>query len=157
MNRNSREHHASSQNSALRLSDIAPAVIQSEIRAMSVECDRVGGINLAQGICDTELPLPVANGAIDAIHAGHNIYTRLDGIATLRQSIAEKLQQYNGITADPDTQILVTNGATGALYASCFALLNPRRSDRLRALLRLSRQHADFPPHPARNRPTHTA
>ncbi len=87
--------------SALRLSDIAPAVIQSEIRAMSVECDRVGGINLAQGICDTELPLPVANGAIDAIHAGHNIYTRLDGIATLRHSISEKLQQYNGITADP--------------------------------------------------------
>jgi aminotransferase len=111
--------------SALRLSDIAPAVIQSEIRAMSVECDRVGGINLAQGICDTELPLPVANGAIDAIHAGHNIYTRLDGIATLRQSISEKLQQYNGITADPDTQVLVTNGATGALYASLLALLNP--------------------------------
>ena len=111
--------------SALRLSDIAPAVIQSEIRAMSVECDRVGGINLAQGICDTELPLPVANGAIDAIHAGHNIYTRLDGIATLRQSISEKLQQYNGISADPDTQVLVTNGATGALYASLLALLNP--------------------------------
>src|SRR5580704_16335888 len=112
--------------SALRLSDIAPTIIQSEIRAMSVECDRVGGINLAQGICDTELPLPVANGAIAAIHAGHNIYTRLDGIATLRQSIAEKLQQYNGITADPDTQILVTNGATGALYASLLALLNPQ-------------------------------
>jgi aminotransferase len=111
--------------SALRLSDIAPAVIQSEIRAMSVECDRVGGINLAQGICDTELPLPVANGAIAAIHAGHNIYTRLDGIATLRHSISEKLQQYNGITADPDTQVLVTNGATGALYASLLALLNP--------------------------------
>jgi aminotransferase len=111
--------------SALRLSDIAPTIIQSEIRAMSVECDRVGGINLAQGICDTELPLSVANGAIDAIHAGHNIYTRLDGIATLRQSIAEKLRQYNGITADPDTQVLVTNGATGALYASLLALLNP--------------------------------
>ena len=112
--------------SVLRLSDIAPAIIQSEIRAMSVECDRVGGINLAQGICDTELPLSVANGAIDAIHAGHNIYTRLDGIATLRHSISEKLQQYNGITADPDTQILVTNGATGALYASLLALLNPQ-------------------------------
>jgi len=111
--------------SALRLSDIAPTIIQSEIRAMSVECDRVGGINLAQGICDTELPLPVANGAIEAIHAGHNIYTRLDGIATLRYSISQKLQQYNGISADPDTQILVTNGATGALYASLLALLNP--------------------------------
>ena len=109
----------------LRLSDIAPTVIQSEIRAMSVECDRVGGINLAQGICDTELPGVVADGAIDAIRAGFNIYTRLDGIALLRRAIAAKLESYNGLTADPETQILVTNGATGALYASLLALLNP--------------------------------
>jgi len=109
----------------LRLSEIAPAIIQSEIRSMSVECDRVGGINMAQGICDTELPSPVADGAIDAIQTGHNIYTRLDGIATLRHAISAKLQQYNGISADPDTQVLVTNGATGALYAALLALLNP--------------------------------
>jgi aminotransferase len=109
----------------LRLSEIAPAIIQSEIRAMSVECDRVGGINMAQGICDTELPSPVADGAIDAIQEGHNTYTRLDGIATLRHAISAKLQQYNGITADPDTQVLVTNGATGALYTSLLALLDP--------------------------------
>ncbi len=48
----------------LRLSDISPLIIQSEIRSMSVECDRVGGINLAQGICDTELPQSVADQAI---------------------------------------------------------------------------------------------
>ena len=109
----------------LRLSDLAPTVIQSEIRAMSVACDRVGGINLAQGICDTELPDVVADGAIDAIRAGFNIYTRLDGIALLRHAIAAKLESYNGLTADPETQVLVTNGATGALYASLLALLNP--------------------------------
>lgn len=109
----------------LRLSDIAPTVIQSEIRAMSVECDRVGGLNLAQGICDTELPEVVAAGAIDAIRAGLNIYTRLDGIALLRHAIAAKLASHNGLVADPDSQILVTNGATGALYASLLALLNP--------------------------------
>jgi aminotransferase len=125
MNRNSGRTMPVLKTPTLRLSDIAPTIIQSEIRAMSVECDRVGGINLAQGICDTELPISVANGAIDAIHAGHNIYTRLDGIATLRHSISAKLQQYNGIAADPETQVLVTNGATGALYASLLALLNP--------------------------------
>jgi len=111
--------------SRLQLSEIAPAVIQSEIRAMSVLCDRVGGINLAQGICDTDLPGVVAEGAVEAIHAGFNIYTRLDGIAPLREAIAEKLQSYNGLTVDPSTQVLVTNGATGALYASLLALLNP--------------------------------
>ena len=108
----------------LHVSDIAPTVIQSEIRAMSVECDRVGGINLAQGICDTELPDVVADGAVEAIRAGLNIYTRLDGIALLRNAIAAKFKRYNGLVVDPETQILVTNGATGALYASLVALLN---------------------------------
>jgi aminotransferase len=111
--------------SRLQLSEIAPSVIQSEIRAMSVLCDNVGGINLAQGICDTDLPNPVAEGAIDAIHNGHNIYTRLDGIVPLREAIADKLQHYNGLTVNPATEVLVTSGATGALYASLLALLNP--------------------------------
>jgi aminotransferase len=111
--------------SSLRLSDIAPSVIQSEIRSMSVECDRVGGINLAQGICDTDLPGVVAEGAIEAIHAGFNIYTRLDGIAVLREAIAAKLRHYNHLTVDPASEVLVTSGATGALYAALLALLNP--------------------------------
>ncbi|SNS94157.1 aminotransferase [Granulicella rosea] len=109
----------------LRLSDIAPTVIQSEIRAMSVECDRVGGINLAQGICDTPLPPIVGKAATQAIQNGFNIYTRLDGFATLRQAVADKLQRWNHLTVDPETQILVTSGATGALYATALALLNP--------------------------------
>src|SRR6185437_10871837 len=109
----------------LRLSHISPLIIQSEIRSMSVECDRIGGINLAQGICDTDLPPSVAAQAIEAIRSGHNIYTRLDGIAALRTAIAAKLQRHNCITADPDSEILVTSGATGALYATCLALFNP--------------------------------
>ena len=40
----------------LHLSEIAPRIIQSEIRSMTVECDAVGGVNLAQGVCDTPLP-----------------------------------------------------------------------------------------------------
>jgi aminotransferase len=113
------------RSSRLQLSEIAPSIIQSEIRAMSVLCENVGGINLAQGICDTDLPNLVAEGAIDAIHEGCNIYTRLDGIAPLREAIATKLQHYNRLTVDPATQVLVTSGATGALYAALLALLNP--------------------------------
>jgi len=92
---------------------------------MSVECDRVGGVNLAQGVCDTELPPLVGQGAVDAIHAGLNTYTRLDGIAPLRNAIAAKLAAYNGIHADPESEILVTAGATGALYTASLALLDP--------------------------------
>ena len=79
---------------------------------MSVECDRIGGVNLAQGVCDTELPPIVAQGAVDAIQAGLNTYTRLDGIAPLRNAIAAKLAAYNGIHADPEREI-VANASQG--------------------------------------------
>jgi aminotransferase len=110
---------------SLRLSEISPLIVQSEIRSMSVECDRMGGVNLAQGVCDTGVPAPVAERAIEAIQQGHNIYTRLDGIAVLRDAIAQKALRYNGIHADADREVLVTSGATGAFYAACLALLNP--------------------------------
>lgn len=109
----------------LGLSDIASRIAQSTIRTMSVECDKVGGINLAQGVCDTEVPRVVSAGAEAAIEAGFNQYTRLDGIARLRNAIARKLERDNGIIADPESEILVTSGATGAFDAACRALLNP--------------------------------
>jgi aminotransferase len=109
----------------LTLSELAPRALQSEIRAMSMECDRIGGVNLAQGICDTEVPAAVSEAAIAAIHAGHNIYTRLDGIARLRQAIAGKMRRFNGVEVDPDREILVTSGATGGFHAAAMALLNP--------------------------------
>lgn len=109
----------------LRLSEISPGMVQSEIRAMSLECERVNGINLAQGVCDTEVPRPVAARAVEAIAQGHNIYTRLDGIATLREAIASKLARHNGLTVDPDGEILVTSGATAGFYAACMALFDP--------------------------------
>src|ERR1700756_8526 len=92
------------------LSEVSPRIVQSEIRSMTVECDRIGGVNLAQGVCDTEVPSPAVENAIKAIHDGHNIYTRLDGIAPLRQAIARKLAHYNGIRVDPDSEVLVTSG-----------------------------------------------
>jgi aminotransferase len=111
--------------SRLHISEIAPHLVQSEIRSMTVECDRIGGVNLAQGVCDTELPAPVRDAAIQAIHEGHNIYTRLDGIAPLRTAISRKLADYNRVQAEPETQVLVTSGATGGIYAACLALFNP--------------------------------
>ncbi len=109
----------------ISFSKAAGGIVQSEIRIMSIECEKVRGINLAQGICDTPVPEPVIRGAEEAMRAGRNSYVRLDGIAELRQAIARKLERDNHITADPDTEILVSSGSTGAFLSACFALLDP--------------------------------
>jgi aminotransferase len=111
--------------SRLQLSELAPGTMQSEIRAMTTECERLGGINLAQGVCDTPVPAPVEEEAIAAIRAGHNIYTRLDGIGRLRNAIAAKQQRDYGLTYDAETEVLVASGATAGLHAAVMALLNP--------------------------------
>jgi aminotransferase len=109
----------------ISLSEKSSRIVQSEIRAMTIECEKVHGINLAQGVCDTTLPSPVRVAAKYAIDKACNSYTRYDGIAELRQAIARKLCLYNGIKADPETQITVSSGSTGAFYCACLALLNP--------------------------------
>jgi len=109
----------------LQISNRAERIVQAEIRSMSIECEKVGGINLAQGVCDTEVPLSVRIAAQKAIDAGVNSYTRFDGLKELRNAIAQKMRDYNGITADPDSEIIVSAGSTGAFYCACLALLNP--------------------------------
>ena len=56
----------------LSVSKRSEQIVLSEIRSMSIECDKVNGINLAQGVCDLELPVPVKNGAKEAIDDGFN-------------------------------------------------------------------------------------
>ena len=80
---------------------------------------------MAQGICDTEVPAVVRDAAKAAIDEGDNIYTRLDGIARLRNAVARDWERRRGFPVDPDREVMVTNGATGALYAAAKALLDP--------------------------------
>ena len=111
--------------SKLRTSALSPGLVQSEIRAMSILADEVQGINMAQGICDTDVPAPVRAGAEEAIEAGFNIYTRLDGIARLRRAIAADWGRRHHLHPDPEREIVVTSGATGAFYTAAMALLDP--------------------------------
>jgi len=97
---------------------------QSEIRNMSLECDKVGGINLSQGISNLELHPFIKEGAFAAINQGYNYYTRFDGVDELRSAIAKKANNYNGIKCNSDKNIIVSSGATGALYSSLLGLLN---------------------------------
>jgi len=106
---------------ARRVQDLA----QSDIRRMTRECERLGGINLGQGICDLPTPEPVREGAIAAIRENRSTYSFAEGTIELRQAIARKLLQDNGLEADPLTQICVTVGASGAYTAAIHALLDP--------------------------------
>lgn len=110
---------------SLKLSKRHEWVLQSEIRNMSIECDRLGGINLSQGVCDLEVPSQVRFGAKEAIDKGFNTYTRYDGLAEIREAIAHKQLLFTGQRVDPEKEIVVSAGSTGALYCACLALLNP--------------------------------
>jgi aminotransferase len=103
----------------------ARAARTSPIRSMTVECARVGGINLAQGVCDTPVPEVVRRAAQEAIEAGANTYTRSDGIPELRAALAAKMRRHDGLDYSPDDEIVVTSGATGAFYVAAQALLEP--------------------------------
>jgi aminotransferase len=92
---------------------------------MSVECERLGGINLAQGVCDLAIPAVVRNAAKEAIDNGPNSYSRHDGTGPLRRALADKYRRRAGLEVDPETNVVVTGGATGALYCACLALLEP--------------------------------
>ena len=101
------------------------ALAHSEIRAMTQACVHAKGLNMAQGVCDTPVPPVVLRAAAQAMDNGKNVYSRFDGLLELRQAIAKKLARYNGIAADPETDVTVSAGATGAFHCACLALLNP--------------------------------
>src|SRR5690554_7482890 len=98
------------KNAANRITNLQ----QSPIRAMTQACERVNGINLGQGLGDLPPPAPVRQGAISAIEQNISTYTPSQGLPELRRAIARKLSRDNGIQTDPETGIVVTNGATGA-------------------------------------------
>ncbi|WP_067538115.1 pyridoxal phosphate-dependent aminotransferase [Nocardia crassostreae] len=107
------------------LADRLHGLALSDIRRMSRESDRVGAINLGQGICDLPTPPEVAEAAKAAIDANDSTYTYPEGNRALRDAIVGNLLRDNGIEADPGTEIVVTLGATGAFATAVNALLDP--------------------------------
>jgi aminotransferase len=92
---------------------------------MTRACKEIGGINLAQGICDLPTHKLAQQGAIEAIREHRSIYSLHEGIPELREAIAKKMADYNRIICDPASEIVVTVGATGAFVLALLALLDP--------------------------------
>jgi aminotransferase len=107
-----------------QISDRLRGLVQSDIRRMSRECERVGGINLGQGICDLPTIPELVEGACDAIRANKATYSKFEGIDVLRERIARKVERHNGFTADPAKEIVVTVGSSGGFLAAAMATLN---------------------------------
>jgi aminotransferase len=91
---------------------------------MSRECERVGGINLGQGICDLPTIPELVEGACEAIVGNKATYSKFEGIDLLRERIARKVERHNGFKADPATEIVVTVGSSGGFLAAAMATLN---------------------------------
>lgn len=92
---------------------------------MSALATRTGSINLGQGFPDTDGPPAVLEAARKAIAEGANQYPPGPGIPELRQAIAFARERDHGQVFDPDTQVLVTVGATEALAAAVLGLVGP--------------------------------
>jgi len=100
--------------------EVAPTIF-AEMSAAAVRFD---AINLGQGFPDEDGPAEVLEAARDAIAQGANQYPPGRGIPDLRLAISEHQHRFYGLTVDPDTEVLVTAGATEALTATLLALID---------------------------------
>ncbi|MCW4466197.1 aminotransferase class I/II-fold pyridoxal phosphate-dependent enzyme [Glutamicibacter sp. MNS18] len=95
--------------------------IFEEITGLAIEHE---AINLGQGFPDTEGPEHIRDLAIQAIASGDNQYAPGGGIPALRQAISTHQSLFYGLQVDPDTQTVVTTGATEAIAAAVLAFAN---------------------------------
>ncbi|GAA4998946.1 pyridoxal phosphate-dependent aminotransferase [Actinopolymorpha pittospori] len=107
---------------AARLQGLGTTIF-AEMSALAL---RTSSINLGQGFPDTDGPAPMLEAAVDAIRSGeHNQYPPGIGIAPLRHAVSEHQRRFYGLDFDPDTEVLVTAGATEAIAAALLALVEP--------------------------------
>jgi N-succinyldiaminopimelate aminotransferase len=92
---------------------------------MSALAARIGAVNLGQGFPDEDGPPAMLRAAQEAIAAGVNQYPPGIGVAALREAIVGQRRRLFGIEYDPDTEVLVTVGATEAIAAAVIGLVEP--------------------------------
>jgi N-succinyldiaminopimelate aminotransferase len=112
---------------------VADRVLASRLRGfgstifaeMTALAARTGAVNLGQGFPDTDGPPEVLEAARAAIAGGVNQYPPLPGQAVLREAIARHQRRFHQLEVDPDSEVLVTTGATEAIAAALLALCEP--------------------------------
>ena len=112
---------------------VGPATTVDRLRPFSVNifakmsalAARVGAVNLGQGFPDEDGPPAMLEVARQAISDGVNQYPPGPGIAELREAIAAQRSRRYGQHFDPETQVLVTVGASEAIAAAVLGLVEP--------------------------------
>ncbi len=82
-------------------------------------------INLSQGFPDFDCDPALVEAAARAMREGHNQYAPMPGVLALREGIAAKVERCYGARYDAATEVVVTSGATAALYAALTAFVQP--------------------------------
>ncbi|MGZ3787332.1 MAG: methionine aminotransferase [Bacteriovorax sp.] len=82
-------------------------------------------INLSQGFPDFDGPSWVVDLAKAAMEEGKNQYAPSFGILPLREAISNNYKRFYDLDYDSASEVVVTNGATEAIFCACLALLNP--------------------------------
>lgn len=98
---------------------------QSGIRSATIKCEKLGGINLSQGVCDLQTHPSLKLAAINSIINDKNTYSDFQGVYELRQRIHLKVKEYNKVKIDNINGIMISNGSTGAYISAIKTLLNP--------------------------------
>ncbi|GJM41702.1 MAG: aminotransferase [Ardenticatenaceae bacterium] len=106
---------------AQRVADFGTTIF-TEMTALAIEHQ---AINLGQGFPDFAAPKFMKEAAVAAIEADINQYAPANGRPRLRQAIAQKMQNFYGLEANPDTEITILHGATEAIFATILGLVNP--------------------------------
>lgn len=107
------------------LADRVSHFSESVIREMTRLANAAGAVNLGQGMPDFDPPKEIVDAAIEALRGPYNQYAITWGAPPLRQAIARKVAEFNGIPCDPDRNVTVCCGATECMMATMLALVNP--------------------------------
>ncbi|MEO6229652.1 MAG: methionine aminotransferase [Ferruginibacter sp.] len=92
---------------------------------MSVMAARHNAINLGQGYPDFMMSTELIALVNKAMKDGHNQYVHMNGLAILRERIAEKIQKLYSTIVDPEKAITVTPGGTYAIFTALTTVLQP--------------------------------
>lgn len=103
----------------------AQSLKESVFSTITQKAGAHSAINLAQGFPDFDTPSWVLEIAERVLHQQKNQYAPSMGVPALRKAIADLYTHFYDLSFDPDREILVTNGATEAIYATIRAVVNP--------------------------------